>query len=100
MKVFKNKYYILGFISLLIMGGVVIYAFRTIFSSLSLAFEVETEIPESELRINKQNLDKAYGLVYESEPTMLDVAGFSNLNPPSNEEGEGTEETATIEETN
>jgi hypothetical protein len=70
------------------MGGILIYTFRTLFESLTLAFELDTKIPESELRINRQNLEKAYSLVYESEPTKLDVDGFrsTGLTQESDEE--------------
>jgi hypothetical protein len=91
MKVFNNKFYILGFFSLLMMGGIVIYTFRTLFESLTLAFEVEAQIPESELRINRQNLDKAYGLVYEAEPTQLNLEGFKDQRLPQESGEEETE---------
>ena len=78
MKAFNNKFYISGFLSLLVMGGVVIYTFRTLFGSLTMAFEVETQIPESELRINRQNLEKAYDYVYDSEPTKLDLEALES----------------------
>lgn len=86
MKVFNSKFYILGFFYLLIMGGMVIYTFRTLFESLTLAFEVEAQIPESELRINRQNLEKAYSLVFETEPTKLDLNGLSNQDKLGGEE--------------
>ncbi len=68
----NNRFYIAGFVSLVLMGVMVIYTFNTIFSSLTTAVEVETEIPETELRINRQNLDKAHKAVFEYEPTKLE----------------------------
>lgn len=69
----NNRFYIVGFVSLVLMGVMVIYTFNTIFSSLTTAVEVETEIPETELRINRQNLDKAHKAVFEHEPTKLEL---------------------------
>lgn len=73
------------------MGGIVVYTFRTLFESLTLAFEVDTQIPESELRINRQNLENAYSLVYESEPTELKLEGIDNKMIVQENEGEKTE---------
>jgi hypothetical protein len=85
---FNHRFYIVGVISLVLMGAIVIYSFNTIFGSLSTAFEIETEIPETELRINRDNLDKAFKSVFESQPTQLEVGDITNqiVDTPADEE--------------
>ncbi|MBN1168628.1 hypothetical protein JXA63_01940 [Candidatus Woesebacteria bacterium] len=88
MKVSNSKFYVLGFFSLVMMGGVVVYSFRTLFESLGTAFTVDTQIPESELRINRQNLEKAYNMIYDSEPTKLNLDDFVNRSPAETEKND------------
>ena len=62
MKALNNidKFYILMFAVLLAVAILVIYTFRGIFSSIAIAHDVEVDIPDSELQIDRDILEKAY----------------------------------------
>ena len=57
---------------MLVLAVFAIYAFRSIFSSLTIAYDVETSLPDSELKINEDNLNKAQKGVFEKEIVPLE----------------------------
>jgi len=68
-----DKFIPLILVVLVIIAGFTIYVFREVFSVLSLAHEVETRAPDIELRINKDQLSEAYGIVFEQEIVTLEM---------------------------
>lgn len=58
---------------LAIMAVLLIFTFRSIFSTLTTAHEVDLKIPDSELRIDKDRLNEAHKVVYEKEIVPLEI---------------------------
>ena len=75
MKTFRKigKFYVLMVIVLAFVGALVVYTFRGVFSSIALARDVETKIPDTELRIDKTKLDSANDLVFNKEVVKLEI---------------------------
>lgn len=68
-----DKFIPLMLVVLVITAGFMIYVFREVFSVLSLAHEVEIKQADIELRINKDQLSEAYGIVFEQEIVTLET---------------------------
>ena len=75
MKAWKkiDKYYPLLIFVLIVLAGLTIYTFRSVFSAIFSAYEVETKIPDSELIIDKDKLDEAESLIFEKEIVPLNA---------------------------
>ncbi|MGD8744461.1 MAG: hypothetical protein PVJ52_02615 [Candidatus Woesebacteria bacterium] len=69
----NSRFYIIFAVALIVAGALVIYTFRSVFSAVETAYEVEVEVPDAELRINEEQLDSAYRRAYEKEIVPLDV---------------------------
>ncbi len=75
MKAFKkiDKFYFLMALVLTIVAVLVVYTFRGVFSAITLANDVETEIPDTELRIDKTKLDAAHDVAFNKEIVKLEI---------------------------
>jgi hypothetical protein len=51
----------------------VIYVFRSIFSSIGIAYDVNISVPDSELKIDKDKLNHAYDIIISKEVVSLEV---------------------------
>ena len=67
----NNQFYFIFAAVLIVVAIVVIYAYRSIFSSVSVAYEVSVLVPDSELRIDKDKLYEAHSSFYEKEVVPL-----------------------------
>jgi cell division protein FtsL len=54
-----DKFYAIFALTIIAVGFLVVFTFRTIFSAIRNSYDIESQVTESELRINKDNLDKA-----------------------------------------
>lgn len=74
MKTFKkiDKFYFVMMLVLAIVAVLVVYTFRGVFTSLAIAYDVETEIPDTELRIDKTRLDAARAAAFNKEIVKLE----------------------------
>ena len=54
-----DKFFIIFALAMVVMGILVVFAFRTIFEAISNSFDVESQVTESELRVDKTKLDDA-----------------------------------------
>jgi hypothetical protein len=52
---------------------VIIYTFRSVFTSVGIAYDVDIKIPDSELRIDKDKLNAAYDTMINKEIVDLKV---------------------------
>jgi hypothetical protein len=57
-----DKFYFIFIITLIAMGILVVFAFRTDFSAISNSYDITSQVTESDLRIDKDKLDKAIGM--------------------------------------
>jgi len=75
MKVLRktDKFYPVFGVVLAIMTALLIYVFRSIFANLGTAYDVDIKIPDSELRINKDQLNQAYDIIVNKETVSLEV---------------------------
>ncbi len=69
----NNKYLLIVIVVLVMLAGLVLYAFTGVFSALTTAYEVDTKLPDSELRINKNKLSEAEKAVFEKEIVPLKI---------------------------
>jgi hypothetical protein len=60
-------------IVMLLLATLAIFAFRGIFSSVLTAYEVDVQVSDTELRIDKNLLDNAHKAVFEKEVVKLDI---------------------------
>lgn len=75
----NNKYLLIVISVLVVLAGLVLFAFKGVFSALTTAYEVETKLPDSELRINKNKLEEAERAVFERETVPLKVGGEESV---------------------
>ena len=75
----NNKYIFIVITVLVVLAGLVLFVFKGVFSALSTAYEVETKLPDSELRINKDRLFEAEKAVFEKEVLPLTVGGEESV---------------------
>ncbi len=68
-----DRFFPLTAVVLVIMAVLLIFTFRSIFSTLTTAYEVDIKIPDSELRIDKDRLNQAHKAVYEKEIVPLEI---------------------------
>jgi hypothetical protein len=75
MKVFRktDKFYPVFGVVVIITTILLIHVFRSIFSTLGTAYEVDIKIPDSELRINKGQLNEAHDIMVNKEIVELEV---------------------------
>jgi hypothetical protein len=55
-----NRFYFIFILLLVLMAGLVIVSFRGIFSAIATSRDIDVDIPKEEIRIDKNNLNKAY----------------------------------------
>ena len=68
-----DKFYWTYFGIMAILSVVVIFTFKTIFSSMITAFEIDNYDLTSELRVDKESLNASYDFVYNNEHQVLEV---------------------------
>lgn len=68
-----DKFYFIMVLVLVVVAVIVVYAFRGIFTSLATAYDVDSEISDTELRIDKNTLESAYNIVSEREIVKLEI---------------------------
>jgi len=63
--VFKSidKFFVVLIITLIFLSGLVIYAFRGVFSAYLTAYEISQENLDSNLKLNNERFDEAYNWV-------------------------------------
>ena len=66
-----DKFYIFFSLVLVVMAVVVIFTFNGIFSAFNKAYEIDQTSVESELRVNKDNLEDAYQWTFERTDVPL-----------------------------
>lgn len=70
----KNKrIYYLSFVVIIAVAALLVLTFRGVFSAVSTAYELDYVVQDSELRIDKDNLEAAYKIYYEREIPKLNV---------------------------
>ena len=67
-----DKYYLMLFGVMLLLSALTIYTFRQIFSNVLKAQET-ADLKESELKIDKEMLEKAYSKISERKAVELNV---------------------------
>jgi hypothetical protein len=75
MKVLKktNKLYVVSAVLVIIMAVLLIYIFRDLFSSISVAYDVDIVVPDNELKIDKDQLNKAYDIINNRQSVSLNA---------------------------
>ncbi len=68
-----DKFYFAFFVIMVVLTGVVIMTFKTIFSSMIVAFNVENYDLNAELKIDKDRLNTTYDIVYNKAPVSLEI---------------------------
>ena len=79
-----DKYFLMLTGVALVSAGLTIYTFRHIFSSVLKAFGTQ-DLKVSDLKIDKQNLEKAYSSVVEREVVKLNVPSDDTIIEESQE---------------
>lgn len=68
-----DSFYPLLVVVLLVMAAFVIFTFRSVFSAISTAYEIEVEVPDAELRIDKDKLNQAHEAAFSKEVVPLEI---------------------------
>ena len=55
------------------MAGIGIFTFKSVFEAITQANEIQQEIPDSQLRINKDLLNEAYNKVTDETVVSLEI---------------------------
>lgn len=79
-----DKYFLMLTGVMLVSAGLTIYTFRQIFSSVLKAFGTQ-DLKVSDLKIDKQNLDRAYSSVIEREVVKLNVVSDDTISEEGQE---------------
>ncbi|OGM60128.1 hypothetical protein A2955_04265 [Candidatus Woesebacteria bacterium RIFCSPLOWO2_01_FULL_37_19] len=58
-----DKFFVVLIITLIFLSGLVIYAFRGVFSAYLTAYEISQENLDSNLKLNNERFDEAYNWV-------------------------------------
>lgn len=66
-----DKFYIVLGLVLVLMAALLIMAFRAVFSSYITAYDIDQASIQSELKINKEEVDQAYKWVFSKEVVLL-----------------------------
>ena len=54
-----DRFYIIFALVMVVMGVLVVFTFRTVFEAITNSFDVESQVTEAELRVDKTKLDNA-----------------------------------------
>lgn len=74
----------------------VILTFRTIFDVMTTIYEIDEKVPDKELKINTDRLNKAYELIQDREvPSLISTRSAALLEAPA--PTQAPEETPTVE---
>ena len=68
-----DKFYFVFFVIMAGLAVVVIMTFKTVFSSMIIAFDVESYDLNAELRIDKDRLNTAHDFAYSKLPVSLEM---------------------------
>lgn len=68
-----DRYYFVLTLVLIVLAAIFVFTFRGISSSFITAYEIEPQIPDKELRVNKEQLDAAEVAVFSSEIIPLEI---------------------------
>jgi hypothetical protein len=67
-----DKFFVVWILALISLGGLMLFTFRTVFTSFVTAYEVENE-KGVQVKIDKESLNGAYEFVFEREEPPLNV---------------------------
>jgi len=68
-----DKFYFIFIITLIAMGFFVVFTFRTDFSAITNSSDIASQVTESDLRIDKDKLDKAIGAFDNRKIVPLEI---------------------------
>lgn len=68
----QNNILVISIIVLLLVGGLIVYTFRSIFFALGKSYEIDNVVGDTELRIDRGSLDTAYKMITEKEVVKLE----------------------------
>ena len=68
-----DKFYFIFVITLIAMGLLVVFTFRTDFSAITNSYDITSRVTESDLRIDKDKLDKAIGAFDNRKIVPLEI---------------------------
>ena len=73
-----GNFYIYLVLVIIVVGGVLVLTFKNVFAGLSLSNELEQQIADIELRINKPVLNQAYDLYLNREISNFEFGAESS----------------------
>lgn len=68
-----DKFYLLYISVMVIMAGIAIYTFQSLFKSFINLNEVVSDASSQDSRVNEQQLDEAYDFVFSKNPVKLEI---------------------------
>ena len=68
-----DKFYLLYISVMVIMAGIAIYTFQSLFKSFIDLNEVVSDASSQDSRVNEQQLDEAYDFVFSKNPVRLEL---------------------------
>lgn len=68
-----DKFYIAFVVIMILLTGLIIFSFKTVFSAFITAYDVEVENVDAELRVDEVRLNKALLSIYQKESIPLEV---------------------------
>ena len=68
-----DKFYFIFIITLIAMGALVVFTFRTDFSAMTNSYDIASKVTELDLRIDKDKLDKAIGAFDNRKIVPLEI---------------------------
>ncbi|KKQ26342.1 MAG: hypothetical protein US62_C0007G0014 [Candidatus Woesebacteria bacterium GW2011_GWA1_37_8] len=68
-----DKFYLLYISVMVIMAGIAIYTFQSLFKSFIDLNEVVSDASSQDSRVNEQQLDEAYDFVFSKNPVKLEI---------------------------
>jgi len=68
-----NNFYIFLFLTLVVVAVLVVFTFRSIFEAVSVSYEIDNVVADTELKIDRVVLNKAYSTFFEREIEELNI---------------------------